>query len=51
MGAVDFLPAGNTRPVEIFLRKGIYEEIVYVTNKNHLTFRGEDRKGSVIQRC
>ncbi len=48
-GAVDFVPPGNTQPREIFIRNSIYQEIVYVTNKNHLTFRGEDRKHAIIQ--
>jgi pectin methylesterase-like acyl-CoA thioesterase len=48
-GAIDFLPAGHAQPTEIFIRKGVYEEIVYVTNRSHLTFRGEDRKQSIVQ--
>ena len=48
-GAVDFVPAGNTQPREIFIRTGVYEEIVFVTNKNQLKFRGEDRARTVIQ--
>ncbi|HLX69964.1 MAG TPA: pectinesterase family protein [Verrucomicrobiae bacterium] len=48
-GAVDFVPPGNTQPREIFIRNGIYQEIVCVTNKNHLTFHGEDRKQTIIQ--
>lgn len=48
-GAVDFVPPGNTQPREIFIRNGVYQEIVCVTNKNHLTFRGEDRKQTIIQ--
>lgn len=48
-GAVDFVPPGNTQPLEIFIRNGVYQEIVCVTNKNHLTFRGEDRKQTIIE--
>ena len=48
-GAVDFVPAGNTRPREIFIRNGVYEEIVYVTNKHRLAFRGQDRHRTIIQ--
>ena len=47
-GAVDFVPAGNTQPREIYIRNGVYEEIVYVTNKHHLSFRGEDRHRTVF---
>jgi pectin methylesterase-like acyl-CoA thioesterase len=48
-GAIDFVPPGNTQPREIFIRNGVYQEIVCVTNKNHLTFRGEDRKKTIIE--
>jgi pectin methylesterase-like acyl-CoA thioesterase len=48
-GAIDFVPSGNTQPREIFIRNGVYQEIVCVTNKNHLTFRGEDRKRTIIE--
>jgi pectin methylesterase-like acyl-CoA thioesterase len=48
-GAIDFLPAGHSQPTEIFIRNGVYEEIVYLTNRSHLTFRGEDRKQSIVQ--
>ncbi len=48
-GAIDFVPLGNTQSWEIFIRNGVYQEIVYVTNKNHLTFRGENRKGTTIE--
>ncbi len=47
-GAVDFVPSGNRRPVRVQIRNGTYEEIVYVTNRNNLTFRGEDRVRTVI---
>ena len=48
-GAVDFLPEGSTDAVEIFIRNGVYQEIVFVTNRHNITFRGEDRKRTVIQ--
>ncbi|HEX8190606.1 MAG TPA: pectinesterase family protein [Pyrinomonadaceae bacterium] len=49
-GAVDFVPAGNTKRVVIFVKKGTYTEIVYVgSNKPFITVRGEDRAQSVIQ--
>ncbi len=43
-GAMDFLPSGNTQHVLVFIRKGFYQEIVFVNAKNNITFRGEDRK-------
>ena len=46
--ALDFVPEGNTAPVTIFLRKGIYREIVFFTNRHHVTILGEDRRETVI---
>jgi pectin methylesterase-like acyl-CoA thioesterase len=49
-GAVDFVPANNTQPITINVRRGKYTEIVYVrSNKRFITVRGEDRNESVIQ--
>ncbi|HEX8145161.1 MAG TPA: pectinesterase family protein [Pyrinomonadaceae bacterium] len=49
-GAVDFVPASNTKRVVITVRKGTYTEIVYIgSNKPFITVRGEDRALSVIQ--
>jgi pectin methylesterase-like acyl-CoA thioesterase len=47
-GALNFLPSGNSQHVLIFIRNGIYQEVIYVNGKGNLTFRGEDRKQTVI---
>lgn len=47
-GAVDFVPAAPAEPVEIFIRDGDYEEIVYISGKSNLTLRGESRGGVVV---
>ncbi len=47
-GAIDFVPEKNTRPRTIFLRKGVYTEIVRFVEKDHVTFRGEDREQTVV---
>ncbi|MEA3188356.1 MAG: hypothetical protein QOD99_2186 [Chthoniobacter sp.] len=47
-GALDFIPAGNSTPRTIYVRKGTYFEIVYFTGKNSLTFQGEDRKQTIL---
>ncbi|MGA0543675.1 pectinesterase family protein [Brevundimonas sp. VNH65] len=47
-GAVDFAPAAPPRPVEILIRNGDYEEIVYINGKSNLTLRGESRDGVVV---
>jgi pectin methylesterase-like acyl-CoA thioesterase len=48
-GALDFIPAGNNKPTTLFIRKGIYTELIYFADKNSLTFLGEDRKQTIIQ--
>lgn len=49
-GAIDFVPTGNTQPVTIFVRNGVYNEIVYVrSNKRFITVHGETRGGARIQ--
>ena len=47
-GAIDLVPAGNTSPIVITLKRGTYREIVYATAKSHVTLRGEDREQSII---
>jgi hypothetical protein len=47
-GAVDFVPGNNTTPTVINIRNGIYREIVNVTNRNNLTFRGQHRQQTII---
>jgi pectinesterase len=43
-GAVDFVPEKNPRRTTIFIKNGMYEEIVYFRNKTNITFLGEDRE-------
>jgi pectin methylesterase-like acyl-CoA thioesterase len=47
-GAIDFLPAGNTAPTTLFIRQGMYHEIIYLSDQHNLTILGEDRQGSII---
>jgi pectin methylesterase-like acyl-CoA thioesterase len=47
-GALDFVPEGNKAPITIFIRKGIYNEIIFFTGKDNLTILGEDRKKTII---
>jgi pectin methylesterase-like acyl-CoA thioesterase len=47
-GALDFVPAHNTRPVTIHIESGNYTEIVYFADKSNLTILGADRTGTVI---
>lgn len=48
-GAIDSIPDDNPDPKTIFLRSGIYEEIVYFRNKANITLLGEDREKVVIR--
>jgi pectin methylesterase-like acyl-CoA thioesterase len=48
-GALDFIPDGNTAPTTILLRRGVYTEIIFFTNKHAITLVGEDRRQSVIE--
>ncbi len=42
-GALDFLPDYNRERVTIFIKNGIYEEIIYFRHKANITILGEDR--------
>lgn len=48
-GAVDSTPDNNSTPKIIFIKNGIYEEIVYFRNKKNLSIIGEDREKVVIR--
>jgi pectin methylesterase-like acyl-CoA thioesterase len=48
-GAVDYVPDDNQATVEIFIRKGVYNGMVYIApDKSRIHFIGEDRHGTVI---
>jgi hypothetical protein len=49
-GAIDFVPAGGTKPVTVNVRPGTYTEIVYVgATKPFVTVQGADQASTVIQ--
>lgn len=48
-GAIDSVPVGNNQRVVILVKKGVYNEIVYVgATKPFITIRGEDRTLSIV---
>jgi pectate lyase/pectin methylesterase-like acyl-CoA thioesterase len=48
-GAIDFVPEGNAQRRLIFIRKGLYQELVRINgNRQLITVRGEDRRETVI---
>ncbi|HEX9339383.1 MAG TPA: pectinesterase family protein [Pseudonocardiaceae bacterium] len=49
-GAIDAVPAGNTRPVRIDVRPGTYTEIDYIRpDKPHITITGAGADRTVVQ--
>ncbi len=48
-GAMDFIPDYSDKKIEVFIKNGFYEEIVYFRNKSNITIKGESREGVVIQ--
>ena len=48
-GAVDYIPENNPVRRTIFIKNGVYDEIVYFRNKENITFVGEDREKAIIQ--
>jgi pectinesterase len=47
-GAVDFIPDNNPKRVTVFIKNGMYEEIVYFRNKANITIVGEEREKVVV---
>lgn len=47
-GAIDFIPDYNPKPVTVFIKNGMYEEIVYFRNKTNVTILGENRDKTVV---
>jgi pectinesterase len=48
-GALDYIPDFYKDTVEIFIRNGLYEELVYFRNKSNIILKGENREKTVIQ--
>lgn len=47
-GAMDFIPDYAPKRVTVFIKNGMYEEIVYFRNKTNITIFGEDRDKAVV---
>jgi pectinesterase len=47
-GAIDFIPDYNPKSVTVFIRSGMYEEIVYFRNKTNITILGENRDKTIV---
>jgi pectin methylesterase-like acyl-CoA thioesterase len=47
-GAIDFVPDYSPKPITVFIKNGMYEEIVYFRNKSNITILGQDRDKVVV---
>lgn len=48
-GAIDYIPDFNPKPITVFIKYGVYEEIVYFRNKTNITILGEDRDKVIVK--
>ncbi len=48
-GAIDWVPASNTRRIILDIRDGTYREIIRNSSKHNLHFRGQNRQRTVIE--
>ena len=47
--ALDAVKPGNTKPVSIFIKKGLYKEVIIVdARKNFITLIGEDKENTIL---
>ncbi len=47
--AIDAIPSGNSKPVTIFIKKGIYKEKIIVdARKNFINLVGEDKENTIL---
>ncbi|MGB4844808.1 MAG: pectinesterase family protein [Ferruginibacter sp.] len=47
--ALDAVTPGNTKPVSIFIKKGLYKEVIIVdARKNFITLTGEDKENTIL---
>ena len=48
-GAIDSVPDHSQRRVNIIVRTGVYQEIVYFRNKDNVNLSGEDRDKTIVR--
>ncbi|RKD92059.1 pectinesterase family protein [Mangrovibacterium diazotrophicum] len=48
-GALDFIPDNGKDTITIFLKNGVYEELIYFRNKSNLVIQGESRDSVIVQ--
>jgi pectin methylesterase-like acyl-CoA thioesterase len=47
-GAIDSISPSSSTPTVVTIKSGVYHEIVYISQKNNVTLRGDDRKKSIL---
>ena len=48
-GAIDYIPNHYEDTVKIYIKNGIYEELIYFRNKSNIVIQGENREKVVVQ--
>ncbi len=47
--ALDAIPSGNTKPYTLFIKNGVYKEVVIVdARKSFITIKGEDKNKTIL---
>lgn len=47
--ALDAISSGNTKPVTVYIKKGVYKEVIIVdARKNFITLKGEDKNKTIL---
>ena len=47
-GAIDWVPANNTIPIQVDIKKGVYEQINRINGKNNVRFQGESCAETIL---
>ncbi|KAF1814031.1 pectin lyase-like protein [Eremomyces bilateralis CBS 781.70] len=47
-GAVDFVPENYAQRVNIYVKDGNYEELIFIQNKRNLVIRGQSREKTIV---
>lgn len=48
-GALDFIPDNHKDTVTVFIKNGLYEELIYFRNKSNIIIKGESREKVIVQ--
>ncbi|WP_346856527.1 pectinesterase family protein [uncultured Draconibacterium sp.] len=48
-GAIDYIPDNYNDTVTVFIKNGLYEELIYFRNKSNIVIQGEDREKVIVQ--